>query len=75
MPDRNGLLRAVAGAQHRPQAAVGTIHKRPLIREPTPMKVDTRDIDGDPFHVDDRARDHILRVGLNRFAEAVVAKY
>jgi hypothetical protein len=39
------------------------------------MKVDTRDIDGDPFHVDDRARDHILRVGLNRFAEAVVAKY
>jgi len=40
------------------------------------VAIDTRDIDGDPFRVDYRARDHILRIGLNyRFAEPIVAKY
>jgi hypothetical protein len=40
------------------------------------VPVDTVDIDGDPFHVDDRVRDHILRIGLSyRFDGPVVAKY
>jgi outer membrane immunogenic protein len=40
------------------------------------VSIDTRDIDGAPFHVGYRARDHILRVGLNyRFDERVIAKY
>ena len=40
------------------------------------VSIDTVDIDGDPFHVDYRVRDHILRIGLNyRFAGPVIAKY
>jgi len=40
------------------------------------VSIDTVDIDGDPFHVDDRVRDHILRIGLNcRFDGPVVARY
>jgi outer membrane immunogenic protein len=40
------------------------------------VSIDTVDIDGDPFHVDYRVRDHILRIGLNyRFTGPVVAKY
>ena len=38
--------------------------------------IDTHDIDGFPFHVDYRVRDHILRAGLNwRFGGPVVARY
>jgi outer membrane immunogenic protein len=40
------------------------------------VSIDTVDIDGDPFHADYHARDHILRIGLNyRFTGPVVAKY
>jgi outer membrane immunogenic protein len=40
------------------------------------VSIDTLDIDGFPFHVDYRVRDHILRVGLNyRFGGPVIAKY
>jgi opacity protein-like surface antigen len=40
------------------------------------VSINTRDIDGFPFHVDYRARDNILRFGLNwHFDTPVVARY